>query len=282
MASIGGMDLPYGSQLQLVRTTVALVETDTTGVAATTAKNAAGAIIRTFPAPIRPDYVCFTTVAHKSGYTAAGYANLFDNDNTGDGDVDSVGVTDGGGTVLRTLKEVPCAGATVHPSGAFSSTTGKADTDGQASKAANDVLAASGSLTGNMSYEAILNVGVVHAIGGTEATDDLFEATSVEDGGTDDNFALAQYQSGVTLQSTLMKAVHDQAISGQAVDQRVYALDLTSVLPAAGTWSSGTALADGDLNSLDSDASTTTFETVSTALDGACSLVSLLSVCRTL
>ena len=117
--------------------------------------------------------MCFTTATHTSGYTAAGYANLFDNDNTGDGDVDSVGVTDGGGTVLRTLKEVPSAGATVHPSGAFGS-TGKADTDGQASKAANAALAASGSLTGNMSYEAILNVGVMHKIGATEETDDLF------------------------------------------------------------------------------------------------------------
>lgn len=284
MASIGGMDLPYGSQTQLVRTTVALVETDTTGVTAATARKTAGAIIRTFPSVIRPDYVCFATATLTSGYQTAGYATLFDNDNTGDGDVDNTGVTDGAGTVLRTIKEVPAAGATVHASGAFSSAGALADSDGQAGKAANAALAASGGLTGNMSYDGILNVGVVHKVGGTEEVDDLFSATvdTSDTGAAADPVVVGQYQSGVTLQSQLMKSAHDEAISGQAVDQRVYALDLSAVLPASGTWSGGTALAEADLSSLSADAQSTTFATVSTALGGACSVISTLSVCKTL
>lgn len=285
MASIGGMDLPYGSQTQLVRTTVALVETDTTGVTAATARKTAGAIIRTFPSVIRPDFVCFATATLTSGYQDAGYATLFDNDNTGDGDVDHTGVTDGAGTVLRTIKEVPAAGATVHASGSFSSAGALADSDGEAGKAANAALAASGGLTGNMSYDGILNVGVVHAVGGTEAVDDLFAATTANatavNGGADP-VVLTQYQSGATLQSQLMKSAHDEAISGQAVDQRVYALDLSAVLPVSGTWSGGTALGEGDLSGLSADAQSTTFATVSAALGGACSVISTLSVCKTL
>jgi len=287
MASIGGMDLPYGSQTQLVRTTVALVETDTTGVTAATARKTAGAIIRTFPSVIRPDYVCFATATITSGYQAAGYATLFDNDNTGDGDVDNTGVTDGAGTVLRTIKEVPAAGATVHPTGSFTSAGLLEDgtSDDQAGKAANAALGASGGLSGNMSYDGILNVGVVHAVGGSEAVDDLFAATTANAtavGGGADPVVLTQYQSGVTLQSQLMKSAHDEAISGQAVDQRVYALDLSAVLPASGTWSGGTALAEADLSGLSADAQSTTFATVSTALGGACSVISVLSVCKTL
>ena len=114
------------------------------------------------------------------------------------------------------MKEVPSGVLTSHP---LAQVPVAGETQTVQSQCKQQTLDLHGSPTGNMSYEAILNVGVMHKIGATEETDDLFAATvdTSNTGATDDPVVVGQYQSGVTLQSTLMKAVHDGAISGQAV-----------------------------------------------------------------
>ena len=76
MVSLGGLDVAYGSNTQITRTTVLAVATDVSGGAATHPTQAQADIIHTiandkFPAALRPDYTCFTTTALAMGYATA-------------------------------------------------------------------------------------------------------------------------------------------------------------------------------------------------------------------
>ena len=76
MVSLGGLDVAYGANTQITRTTVLAVATDVSGAAATHPTQAQADIIHTiandkFPAALRPDYTCFTTTALASGYATA-------------------------------------------------------------------------------------------------------------------------------------------------------------------------------------------------------------------
>ena len=76
MVSLGGLDVAYGANTQITRTTVLAVATDVSGAAATHPTQAQADIIHAiandkFPAALRPDYTCFTTTALASGYATA-------------------------------------------------------------------------------------------------------------------------------------------------------------------------------------------------------------------
>lgn len=93
MASLGGLDVAFGSSLQLVRTNVLVVETD-----ATTTKAMAEVVhsvaSRKYPAAVRPDFTCFVA----------------------DGDVDATGYASAltdivEGNILKDINAVPLAGS---------------------------------------------------------------------------------------------------------------------------------------------------------------------------
>lgn len=70
MVSLGGLDVAYGANTQITRTTVLAVATDATTT------QAQADIIHTiandkFPAALRPDYTCLTTTALANGYATA-------------------------------------------------------------------------------------------------------------------------------------------------------------------------------------------------------------------
>lgn len=93
MVSLGGLDVAFGAQLQLVRTNVLVVETD-----ATTTKAMAEVVhsvaSRKYPAAVRPDFTCFVA----------------------DGDVDATGYATAltdivEGNILKDINAVPMAGS---------------------------------------------------------------------------------------------------------------------------------------------------------------------------
>jgi hypothetical protein len=98
MASIGGLDVPYGSQTQLCRTNVLVVETDASQTTNTVA--AAATVLsrakQVFPSALSPDYIaCVASGALTEGYY----------------DTHSGEIADNG--VLAAITAVPVAGASM-------------------------------------------------------------------------------------------------------------------------------------------------------------------------
>lgn len=93
MGSLGGLDVAYGSQMQLVRTNVLVVETDGTTTKAM-AEMVHSIAARKYPAALRPDFTAFVT----DGALTEGYATVL---------TDQVE-----GNVLKDITAVPMAGST--------------------------------------------------------------------------------------------------------------------------------------------------------------------------
>lgn len=93
MGSLGGLDVAYGSQMQLVRTNVLVVETDGTTTKAM-AEMVHSIAAQRYPAALRPDFTAFVT----SGALTHGYASAL---------TDQVE-----GNVLKDITAVPMAGST--------------------------------------------------------------------------------------------------------------------------------------------------------------------------
>lgn len=93
MVSLGGLDVAFGAQLQLVRTNVLVVETDSTTTKAM-AEVVHSVASRKYPAAVRPDFTCFVA----------------------DGDVDATGYATAltdivEGNILKDINAVPMAGS---------------------------------------------------------------------------------------------------------------------------------------------------------------------------
>lgn len=93
MVSLGGLDVAFGAQLQLVRTNVLVVETDSTTTKAM-AEVVHSVASRKYPAAVRPDFTCFVA----------------------DGDVDATGYASAltdivEGNILKDINAVPMAGS---------------------------------------------------------------------------------------------------------------------------------------------------------------------------
>ena len=93
MGSLGGLDVAYGSQMQLVRTNVLVVETDGTTTKAM-AEMVHSIAARKYPAALRPDFTAFVA----DGALTEGYATVL---------TDQVE-----GNVLKDITAVPMAGST--------------------------------------------------------------------------------------------------------------------------------------------------------------------------
>lgn len=223
MGSLGGLDVAYGSQMQLVRTNVLVVETDGTTTKAM-AEMVHSIAAQKYPAALRPDFTAFVT----SGALTEGYATVL---------TDQVE-----GNVLKDITAVPMAGST------FGSTT---DSRG-------------------MSYEAILNVGMVQINANDTATaDDLFT-----DGGDGNDTGEMFYASD--LQGQLMKAQFESDLTALAGNHGVSTLNLTGLLTDT-VLLGGTAVT----TAMDSLAETTTAAELNDAINGAGAIVSILAVGKT-
>tara|TARA_B100000035_G_C21028024_1_gene567086 strand:+ start:455 stop:1171 length:717 start_codon:yes stop_codon:yes gene_type:complete len=97
MASIGGLDLGYGSQLQLCRTNVLVIETDGSAAFSVAAAQSALNIAKQhYSAPLKPDYITFVA----SGAVTEGFSAT------------STPTEIAQNGVLTSLTEVPVAGDT--------------------------------------------------------------------------------------------------------------------------------------------------------------------------
>jgi len=92
MVSLGGLDVAYGSQLQLVRTNVLIIETDGTTTKAM-AENVHSVASRKYPAAVRPDFTAFVA----DSALTEGYATVL---------TDQVE-----GNILKDITAVPMAGS---------------------------------------------------------------------------------------------------------------------------------------------------------------------------
>jgi hypothetical protein len=92
MASLGGLDVAFGSSLQLVRTNVLVVETDGTTTKAM-AEQVHSVASRKYPAALRPDFTAFIA----DGAVTEGYATVL---------TDQVE-----GNILKDITAVPMAGS---------------------------------------------------------------------------------------------------------------------------------------------------------------------------
>ena len=92
MVSLGGLDVAFGAQLQLVRTNVLVIETDGTTTKAM-AENVHSVASRKYPAAVRPDFTAFVA----DGALTEGYATVL---------TDQVE-----GNILKDITAVPMAGS---------------------------------------------------------------------------------------------------------------------------------------------------------------------------
>lgn len=223
MGSLGGLDVAYGSQMQLVRTNVLVVETDSTTTKAM-AEMVHSIASQKYPAALRPDFTAF--VANNA--LTHGYASAL---------TDQVE-----GNVLKDITAVPMAGST------FGSTS---DSRG-------------------MSYESILNVGMVQINANDTATaDDLFT-----DGGDGNDTGEMFYASD--LQGQLMKAQFESDLTGLAGNHGVSTLNLTGLLTDS-VLTGGTQVT----TAMDSLTESTTAAELNDAIAGAGAIVSILAVGKT-
>jgi len=92
MGSLGGLDVAFGSQMQLVRTNVLVIETDGTTTKAM-AEMVHSIAAQKYPAALRPDFTAFVT----DGALTEGYATVL---------TDQVE-----GNILKDITKVPMAGS---------------------------------------------------------------------------------------------------------------------------------------------------------------------------
>lgn len=223
MGSLGGLDVAYGSQMQLVRTNVLVVETDGTTTKAM-AEMVHSIASQKYPAALRPDFTAFVG----NNALTEGYATVL---------TDQVE-----GNVLKDITAVPMAGST------FGSTS---DSRG-------------------MSYESILNVGIVQINANDTATaDDLFT-----DGGDSNDTGEMFYASD--LQGQLMKAQFESDLTGLAGNHGVSTLNLTGLLTDS-VITGGTQVT----TAMDSLTESTTAAELNDAIAGAGAIVSILAVGKT-
>lgn len=228
MVSLGGLDVAYGSQLQLTRTNVLCVASDGTATQAE-ADVVHSIAAQKFPVSLRPDYTCLLGNDFANGYATALTDQVENN-------------------ILKDVTAVPLSGSHYEaPSGTGATAAGSR----------------------GLAIEAILNVGVLTTLGGTEAAADLFtEADSPADGLT----ASSEMLTGAQMFSEVMLTAWqtgDDTTQGARVDT----VNLTNALTNAG-FGSVTELGDfaGSLTD------TTSLADLETALNGKAYLVSVVAL----
>ena len=288
MASIGGLDLGYGSQTQIVRTNLLCVAVAATGVSKKVGADHYHNTIKEGlkGSMLEPDFTYFYddgTALAGSGYVEATADAIFDLDPANDGTADSTALAVGG--LLRDIRQVPlCPGSAHHDAVVAHSAFGTAHT-----------LANSGDISGNMMLQGVLNVGAI-SLDLLDASTDagLFQddapaspaATANEVGGI---FAgLVQASAMETQWENMMAATSSgknygnlggSGATGISTGARLgpYTLDLsTALVQLDGVAGTGATAANIDASAADGD----TFETIATEIDEHASIISVLSLAK--
>ena len=293
MASIGGMDLGYGSQTQLIRTNVLCVNVASTGVTAAGAKALHSILSQGMPSLIAPDFTYFyeDSDTDGAGITQTGQQSLFDADPDNDGTNETTLFDNGG--VLRNLKETPLVPGGAYPNRANSSSASDGVTAAVAFGAtiANQVDATDAdNAGGTISVEGILNAGVIDLDSATAATeeDDLFTSTSTYAAGPP--IAVTTVTSGLVggIMSDSMTAAYENfagtaTFSGSATTGhntgggKVFTMNLLPLLDASSiTTAGGITPSSTVVNGL--DAATDKVGTALADIAGNASIISVLSL----
>jgi len=307
MASIGGMDLPYGSQTQIVRTNVLCVAVkangggDTNvGVSVNAARAVHNSLAQKLPKSIAPDFTCFFEAGGAgtgdSGLTAAAYTAAFEQDQDNSGVADNVSLEDHG--LLRSILQVPAMSGSARPGATFSTAGAKSYDTATTALAFGSAATALGQedLEGAMAFEGILSVGATTLTSTTAATqDDLFEDAAGTTAGENVGDNEQSYTSD--LQSQIMETVYEDFVgnyNGAAAaghntnGGNCYTLDLSGVLAntdvGAGASTTGvtTATATTEFNATTDATGLDTLlgNTVTSGIGGSAVILSVMSVCR--
>jgi len=307
MASIGGMDLPYGSQTQIVRTNVLCVAVKANGgspadpnvgVSVGAARAVHNTLAQSLPKSIAPDFTCFFeaggAATGDSGLTAAAYTAAFEQDPDNDGTAELVSLEDHG--LLRSILQVPAMSGSARPGATFTSGSAVYDTATTA-LAFGSAATALGQedLEGSMAFESILSVGATTLTSASAATQDVLftEADSPADGLTD----RAEISGASDLQSQIMETTYEDFVGNYAGASasgfntgggNAYTLNLASVLAntdvGAGASTTGvtTATATTEFNATTSATTLDTLlgTTVTSGIGGNAVILSVTSICR--
>lgn len=298
MASIAGLDLAYGSQLQIVKTNVMCVNITSTGVTANGAKFLLNSL-QALPEAIKPDFTFFyeettaTATAHHSGLTATAQLTLFDRDTNGDGTTNSTAF-DGHG-VLRNIRETP-----VKPGSAYMNLAASGGTDagvvagGAEGAAVADLIPnpPAGDLGGSMRIIDVLSVGSIDISSTTAgvANNNLFTVSdqllnAAQDGGgtealgvtgalssVKNQVMLQEYENfmGATGGDGLNTAGHNAGVGG------CYTMDLSNLLLASKI-EGATGATASDIDDLTASSS---LGSAITAMGAGGTLISATTLCR--
>jgi len=291
MASIGGLDLGYGSQTQIVRTNVLCVAVASTGVSKkigadhyhnTVKEGLKGSMLE-------PDFTYFYDDAAPlagSGYVEATADTIFDLDPANDGTADSTALAVGG--LLRDIRQVPLCPGSAH-------NTAVAD---QAAFGSAHTLADYGTISGNMMLQGVLNVGAV-SLDNTAATTDagLFVDTDVSVTPAAAVDRSANEVGGIfagLVQASAMEVQWEQMVTASATDKNYgnltagagistgarlgpYTLDLSEALVQMDTVT-GTGASAANISDSSTDADT--FATIMGEINTHASIISVLSLAK--
>ena len=280
MGSLGGLDVAYGSSMQIVKTNVLCLAIASTGLANST--TVPKFILNTYKEALKgsiiePDFLYIYEIADMdgSGFTTAAVANLlFNQDNTGDGVADTTALEANG--ILRDIRQCP-----MKPNSAYADTTAT-----NAAEGAAHTLHTYDNIHGNLAMEACLQITGV-ALNDTGAVDSgVFADANAADPnvGADTAGMFAQHTEGLA-----MKEVYDDATAttGGNLDagskytggQRgPYTMDLNLALLQL---ESGTGLATGAAAAtVDAYTSATTFGTMAADCAQDMGIISVTSICK--
>jgi len=292
MASIGGLDLGYGSQTQIVRTNVLCIAVAGTGVSSKVGANYYHNTLKEGlkGSMLEPDFTYFyddATPLAGNGYTETAADTIFDQDANNDGTAETTALSVGG--LLRDIRQVPLVpGSAHHDTTAAHSAFGTAHT-----------LADTGDISGNLMLQGVLSVSAVSL--------DLLDATT--DAGlfvdTDTNTASpaadtsANETGGIfaglvgasameTQWENMMKAatldknygnLGGSGSTGISTGARLgpYTMDLSTALVQIDTVTgTGATAANIDASATDADS----FLTIATEIDEHASIISVLSLAK--
>lgn len=280
MGSLGGLDVAYGSSMQIVKTNVMCIALATTGLANVT--TVPKFILNTYKeglkgSIIEPDFLYVYEVAQigASGI-ADSLANanlLFNNDTTGDGVADTTSLEQHG--ILRDIRQCP-----MKVNSAFADTT-----------AVNAVFSTAyplhtyDNIHGNMALQSVLNISAV-------ALDDTVADQAATGVFSDNANADPNAQAGLFAQNVealAMKEVYDDAMATTGGNLNAlakstgghrgpYTMNLQTALQQLET---GPAIATGaDPAVIDAFDATTTFGAMAAAMTGDTGIISVTSICK--
>lgn len=296
MASIGGLDLGYGSQAQIIRTNVLCIAVASGGISNVTgARHVHNTIKEGLKGSmLEPDFTYFFDDASETGSgfdTAATAGLMFDNDADNDGTAETTSLENGG--ILRDIRQVPLA-----PNSAHADTTATHHASGFGNAhTLHDV----GDISGNLMLQSVLSAGGVilrdqaaDVDGGLFVDDDADTGSPVAASNDDANetgglFAGEIQAKAMDVQYTNMNTnsasgknygnLHGSGATGISTGARLgpYTIDLSAGLTQMNTaMGSGATAANLSASATDADS----YQTIVGDLDDMACILSVCSIAK--